>query len=162
LREKGDKRRTIGLQLRRGPGHPRIHPSGRTDQRAALPAAPAFAYRGVRDRFNGPLGHVGPKGHLGNVPNALRERELPSGEKTIECVYTPHSLRAIAATLLLDSAVDIMEVKDCSVTAMSPPPRSTTRGGALHARGPHIRWRYEDRSGKVKLAPLIREFARLC
>jgi site-specific recombinase XerD len=46
------------------------------------------------------------------VPNALRERELPSSEKTTECVYTPHSLRATAATLLLDSGVDIMEVRE--------------------------------------------------
>jgi integrase len=52
------------------------------------------------------------KGYLGDVPNALGEREPPSGEKTIECVYMPHSLRATAATLLLDSGVDIMEVKE--------------------------------------------------
>jgi integrase/recombinase XerD len=52
------------------------------------------------------------KRYLRNVPHALRERELPSGEKAIECVYTPRSLRATAATLLLDSGVDIMEVKE--------------------------------------------------
>ena len=55
------------------------------------------------------------KRYLSAVPNALRERELRSGEKTVECVYTPHSLRATAATaatLLLDSWVDMMEVKE--------------------------------------------------
>jgi hypothetical protein len=35
------------------------------------------------------------------LPNALREWELPDGNKVMECVYTPHSLRATAATLLL-------------------------------------------------------------
>ena len=53
-----------------------------------------------------------PKGYLSRLPNALRERELPDGSKVMECVYTPHSLRATAATLLLDSDVDIVEVKE--------------------------------------------------
>src|ERR1044071_10354222 len=52
------------------------------------------------------------KRYLEQLPNATRERELPGGGKVIECVYTPHSLRATAATLLLDSGVDIMEVKE--------------------------------------------------
>ena len=52
------------------------------------------------------------KQYLSRVPNALRERERPDGNKVIECVYTPHSLRATAATILLDSGVDIMEVKE--------------------------------------------------
>jgi hypothetical protein len=52
------------------------------------------------------------KEYLSKLPNALRERELPDGNKVMECVYTPHSLRATAATLLLDSGVDIMEVKE--------------------------------------------------
>ena len=52
------------------------------------------------------------KEYLSKLPNALRERELPDGSKVMDCVYTPHSLRATAATLLLDSGVDIMEVKE--------------------------------------------------
>jgi integrase len=78
------------------------------------------------------------KGYLGNVPNAWRERELPSGEKTVECVYTPHSLRATAATLLLDSGVDIMEVKELlghrhvTTTQIYDKRRRAAREGASH------------------------------
>ncbi|MCU1300686.1 MAG: uncharacterized protein JWQ87_970 [Candidatus Sulfotelmatobacter sp.] len=74
-----------------------------------------------------------------NVPNGLRERELPSGEKTIECVYTPHSLRATAAaTLLLDAGVDIMEVKELlghrhvTTTQIYDKRRRAAREGASH------------------------------
>jgi site-specific recombinase XerD len=113
LREKGDKRRTIGLHYAAAQAlHEYIH-------RAGLTSGPLFRPR--RHSRTEELGaaSMGPrtmwvilKGYLGNVPNAWRERELPSGEKTIECVYTPDSLRATAATLLLDSGVDIMEVKE--------------------------------------------------
>jgi integrase len=78
------------------------------------------------------------KRYLSNVPNALRERELPSGEKTVECVYTPHSLRATAATLLLDSGVDIMEVKELlghrhvTTTQIYDKRRRAAREGASH------------------------------
>jgi hypothetical protein len=59
LREKGDKRPDHRLALRRDPGHPPRHPSGRAHQLAAVPAAPAFAYRGTQDDFDGSAGHVG-------------------------------------------------------------------------------------------------------
>jgi len=78
------------------------------------------------------------KRYLSNVPNALRERELASGEKAIECVYTPHSLRATAATLLLDSGVDIMEVKELlghrhvTTTQIYDKRRRAAREGASH------------------------------
>jgi integrase/recombinase XerC len=68
----------------------------------------------------------------------LRERELPCGEKTVECVYTPHSLRATAATLLLDSGVDIMEVKELlghrhvTTTQIYDKRRRAAREGASH------------------------------
>jgi integrase len=41
--------------------------------------------------------------YLEGLPRAMREKELPSGEKIRECIYSPHSLRATTATLLLDS-----------------------------------------------------------
>jgi site-specific recombinase XerD len=78
------------------------------------------------------------KRYLSNVPNALRDRELPSGGKTIECVYTPHSLRATAATLLLDFGVDIMEVKELlghrhvTTTQIYEKRRRAAREGASH------------------------------
>jgi integrase len=80
----------------------------------------------------------GVKALLEYVPNAFRERELASGEKAVECVYTPPSLRATAATLLLDSGVDIMEVKELlghrhvTTTPIYDKLRRAAREGASH------------------------------
>jgi site-specific recombinase XerD len=50
--------------------------------------------------------------YLERLPGAMREKELPSGEKVQECVFSPHSMRATTATLLLDSGVPIESVQD--------------------------------------------------
>ncbi len=50
--------------------------------------------------------------YLERLPGAVQEVELPSGERARQCVYSPHSLRATTATLLLDSGVAIEEVRD--------------------------------------------------
>lgn len=50
--------------------------------------------------------------YLERLPGAMRETVLPNGEKGPECIYSPHSLRATTATLLLDSSVAIESVQD--------------------------------------------------
>jgi site-specific recombinase XerD len=50
-------------------------------------------------------------GYLSQLPGAMQEKELPSGEKVQECVYPPHSLRATTATLLLDARESIESVQ---------------------------------------------------
>ncbi len=50
--------------------------------------------------------------YLARLPGALKETERPDGTKKLVCIYTPHSLRATVATLLLDSGVDISSVRD--------------------------------------------------
>lgn len=50
--------------------------------------------------------------YLERLPGAMQEKELPSGEKIQECVYSPHSLRATTATLLLDAREPIESVQD--------------------------------------------------
>jgi site-specific recombinase XerD len=50
--------------------------------------------------------------YLERLPVAMQEKELPSGEKIRKCVFSPHSLRATTATLLLDSSVAIESVQD--------------------------------------------------
>jgi len=50
--------------------------------------------------------------YLERLPRAMQKKELPSGENIQECVYSPHSLRATTATLLLDSSVAIESVED--------------------------------------------------
>jgi len=46
------------------------------------------------------------------LPNSTREVVRPDGTKARECIYSPHSLRATAATLLLDAGVDIVKVQE--------------------------------------------------
>ena len=51
-------------------------------------------------------------GYLERLPGAMKEELCPDGSTVRRCVYTPHSLRATTATLLLDANVDIIKVKD--------------------------------------------------
>ena len=50
--------------------------------------------------------------YLQRLPGAMKEEQLPDGSTIRRCIYTPHSLRATTATLLLDANVDIIKVKD--------------------------------------------------
>ena len=56
------------------------------------------------------------QGYLSRVPGSIREEEVAGAEgavrKVKRCVYTPHSLRATTATLLLEAGVDIIKEKD--------------------------------------------------
>jgi site-specific recombinase XerD len=51
-------------------------------------------------------------GYLCRLPKAMREVINPDGSKVVRCLYTPHSLRATAATLLLEAGVDITKVQE--------------------------------------------------
>lgn len=63
---------------------------------------------------------------------------LPDGEKRQVCVYTPHSLRATAATLLLDAGVEIRKVQELpghrhiTTTQIYDKRRRTTAESASH------------------------------
>jgi site-specific recombinase XerD len=50
--------------------------------------------------------------YLEQLPGAMKEEQLSDGSTVRRCIYTPHSLRATTATLLLDGNVDIAKVKD--------------------------------------------------
>jgi integrase len=53
-----------------------------------------------------------PQDYLMQLPGAVKEAQLPDGSTAWQSVYTPHSLRATTATLLLDAGVDIIKVKE--------------------------------------------------
>jgi site-specific recombinase XerD len=42
----------------------------------------------------------------------MKEAVNKDGEREMRCIYTPHSLRATTATILLDGTVDIRKVQD--------------------------------------------------
>jgi integrase/recombinase XerC len=50
--------------------------------------------------------------YLERLPGAMHEVELSSGKRVKQCLYSPHSLRATTATMLLDSGVAIESVQD--------------------------------------------------
>ena len=49
--------------------------------------------------------------YLQRLPRAMKTVELEDSTTERRCIYTPHSLRATTATLLLKSGVDVLEVQ---------------------------------------------------
>ncbi len=130
LSEKGDKRRSIGIHfaaaeaireyikhagLQSGPLF-RARKAPRGEDLGERPMSPASMYRVLRD-------------FLERLPGAKKEGEL---------VYTPHSLRATVATLLLDAGVEIRKVQDLlghrhiTTTQIYDKRRRTTKESASH------------------------------
>jgi len=113
LHEKGDKRRTIGLhfnaaqaiseyiekaEIKSGPlFRPRLNP--RSKRLSARAMDEVTMWRVIQS-------------YLEQLPGAMKEIQYPDGTVMSACVYTPHSLRATTATLLLDAGVDIGKVQD--------------------------------------------------
>ncbi len=117
LHEKGDKHRRIGLHFAAAEA------ISAYIAKAELSKGPLFRARlNSRSKKLGrsPIGVVTMynlvQGYLARLPASLREEEVKDEDGTIKkvkrCAYTPHSLRATTATLLLDAGVDIIKVKE--------------------------------------------------
>lgn len=113
VREKGDKRRTIGLHFAAAEA------ISEYIEQAGITSGPVF--RPQRNSRSKQLGDTPLKpltmyliiqSYLKRLPGALVEHENPDGSKSRRCIYTPHSLRATTATLLLDAGVDIRKVQE--------------------------------------------------
>ena len=50
--------------------------------------------------------------YLMRLPGAMKETTGKDGKPRQRCIYTPHSLRATNATLLLDGSTDIRKVQE--------------------------------------------------
>jgi site-specific recombinase XerD len=76
--------------------------------------------------------------YLERLPGAMIEKELPSGEKIQECVYSPHSLRATTAMLLLngrepiESVQDLLDHKHITTTQIYDKRRRSVRDSASY------------------------------
>ena len=136
LVEKGDQRRTIGLhvaaadaiaeyieaaELIRGPLF-RPRPGGRSLTLAKRRFDPSAMYLLLMN-------------YLKRLPGATKKSD---GQSPTPCIYTPHSLRATTATLLLDAGVDIRKVqellghKHVTTTQIYDKRRRTTKESASH------------------------------
>src|SRR5206468_8121436 len=80
--------------------------------------------------------------YLARLPGAIREADVVAEDgsttKVRRCLYTPHSIRATTATLLLDAGVDIIKVKDLlghrhvTTTQIYDKRRRSLKEGASH------------------------------
>ena len=113
VHEKGDKRRTIGLNVVAGEAIEEYI------QHAGLTSGPLFRPRrapGSEDLATRAMDEVTLYrvilSYLQRLPGAMKEVTGKDGKPKTSCVYTPHSLRATTATLLLDGNNDMAEVQD--------------------------------------------------
>jgi integrase/recombinase XerD len=139
LHEKGDKHRTIGLHYVAGQAIAEYIDS------AGLTSGPLFRARlNPRSRKLG-KGTMDPttmyrliQNYLRQLPGAIKEAVHSDGSISTQSVYTPHSLRATTATLLLDASVDIVKVQDLlghrhvTTTQIYDKRRRTTAESASH------------------------------
>lgn len=76
--------------------------------------------------------------YLERLPGAVQELGLPDGKKIMRCVYSPHSLRATTATLLLDagaaieSVQELLDHKHITTTQIYDKRRRSVRDSASH------------------------------
>jgi len=143
LREKGDRHRRIGLHFAAAEA------IAEYVAKANLTKGPLFRARRNSRRpelSDRPIGLVTMytllQGYLSRLPGAMREEEIVDDDGTAQrvkrCVYTPHSLRATTATLLLDAGVDIIKVKDLlghrhvTTTQIYDKRRRSLKEGASH------------------------------
>jgi site-specific recombinase XerD len=139
LHEKGDKRRTIGLHYNAAQAIKEYI------DKAEITSGPLF-----RPRLNSRSQKLSTKamddvtmyrtiqGYLEQLPGSMKEIELEEGQTANRCIYTPHSLRATTATLLLDAGVDITKVqallghRHITTTQIYDKRRRTTSESASH------------------------------
>ncbi|MFO0890965.1 MAG: tyrosine-type recombinase/integrase [Isosphaeraceae bacterium] len=143
LHEKGDKHRRIGLHFAAAEA------ISEYIAKASLKKGPLFrAQRNSRVRELGDK-HMNAvtmykllQGYLSRLPGSMHEEEVVGEDgvatKISRCVYTPHSLRATTATLLLDAGVDIIKVKELlghrhvTTTQIYDKRRRSLKEGASH------------------------------
>jgi integrase/recombinase XerC len=114
IHEKGDKRRTIGIHFNAAQA------IAEYIEKAGIDSGPLFraqAHARKRDKLSAqPISSRTMyrliQGYLCRLPGAMKKEELEDGTTAEFCLYTPHSLRATVATLLLDAGEDIRKVQD--------------------------------------------------
>ena len=114
LREKGNRMRTIGLHFAAAEAI-----SEYLDM-AGISVGPIFRPRSGPRGCNFVSRHLTTTamyeivmGYLEQLPGAMQPVEVAeNAEPKWRCIYSPHSLRATTATLLLDAGVDITKVQD--------------------------------------------------
>lgn len=112
FKEKGSRKRTIGLNFAAAEAIAEYL------QRAGITAGPVFRPQSSPKSKTLANRHMTPTNmyliimsYLQQLPGAMKDHELADGTIEKRCIYSPHSLRATTATLLLDSGIDIRKVQ---------------------------------------------------
>jgi len=143
LLEKGNKHRRIGLHFAAAEA------IAEYVAKAELTSGPLFRaqrHSKVKELGENPIGLVTMynvlQSYLSRLPGSMIEEEVVGEDGTMRkvkrCIYTPHSLRATTATLLLDAGVDIIKVKDLlghrhvTTTQIYDKRRRSLKEGASH------------------------------
>ena len=139
VREKGGKRRTIGLHFRAADSIREYLEASKLQAGALFRARKRGRSKSLSDRAMSPVSMWRLlQSYLNRLPRAMKSVELPDGTVVRRPLYTPHSLRATAATVLLDSGVDIMDVKELlghqhvTTTQIYDKRRKATKDSASH------------------------------
>ena len=143
LHEKGDRRRKIGLHFAAAQAIAEYIEKAKLTKGALFRARRHWRKPELSTRPISPVTMYGLlQGYLGRLPGAMHEEEVPAAEggtrKIKRCIYTPHSLRATTATLLLDAGVDIIKVKELlghrhvTTTQIYDKRRRSAKEGASH------------------------------
>jgi site-specific recombinase XerD len=112
LQEKGDHRRTIGLHYAAAQAITEyVEHAGISSGPLFRPPLNSRSHKLADRAMTALTMYLLIEGYLRRQPGAVKEIEQ-DGTKRGECIFTPHSLRATAATLLLDAGVDIRKVQD--------------------------------------------------
>lgn len=114
IHEKGDKRRTIGIHFNAAQA------IAEYVEKAGIDSGPLFraqVHAKKRDKLSSePISSRTMyrliQGYLSKLPGAMKKEQLEDGLVVEYCIYSPHSLRATVATLLLDAGEDIRKVQD--------------------------------------------------
>lgn len=140
LHEKGDKRRTIGIN------HIAAEAIQEYLQKAGIDSGPLFrAQSSAKNKdmlsdkpISSPTMYRLIMSYLTRLPGSMKKDLTEDGQTVEYCIYTPHSIRATTATLLLDQGIDIRKVQELlghqhiTTTQIYDKRRITTSQSASH------------------------------
>lgn len=143
LHEKGDRRRKIGLHFTAAQAIAEYVEKAQLTRGPLFRARRHWRHEDLSERRISPVSmYTLLQGYLSRLPGSMQEVEGAAeggdGQKVRRCIFTPHSLRATTATLLLDAGVDIIKVKELlghkhvTTTQIYDKRRRSAKEGASH------------------------------